>query len=486
MNNKVLIKFSIVFIALFFILFSPITTFALDEVPSNNDVQVEEPINNDNVKTLDEKDDSDETINDEDPDSTADTLEEPTIDTDTSSQIEVHKVSVVIKKVDDDGNYLPGATLQILNEDGEVVEEWTSTDEDYETLLPEGVYTLHENAAPEGYEVAEDQTFTIVVEKNELNANTEHDTNEEICPHYTGVALFYIESNGVKEEAYCINQNWEEPHDVSYDGQVLTEDNIKSFLPDSDDTMTDKELYDKVLDIIYHRSMVEETEGSVSTDEGTYSNTEVRMITEYALKNYTSAKFNDGKWARQFSYSEESTSGYIKDAGNGTTLGKLAQHWWTSVAGGGHGKKIPKKYADLYYYLIGEENPHPADMHLYLYSTQSTSEDELYQNLLGVTWFNPYDEDYAVDLECVNTKIEVPEEPEEPEEPVLPEESVTPEEPEEKIEPETSEEQPVITYRVENPEAVQTGDNILLYLLMLIIGSVNLTGCLVYSKLNTK
>lgn len=162
MNNKVLIKFSIVFIALFFILIFPITTFALDEVPSNNDVQVEEPINNDD-RTLDEKDDIDETINDEDPDSTADTLEESTIDTDTSSQIEVHKVSVVIKKVDDDGNYLPGATLQILNEDGEVVEEWTSTDEDYETLLPEGEYTLHETAAPEGYEVAEDQTFTIVV-----------------------------------------------------------------------------------------------------------------------------------------------------------------------------------------------------------------------------------------------------------------------------------------------------------------------------------
>ena len=485
MNNKVLIKFSIVFIALFFILISPITAFALDEVPSNNDVQVEEPINN---ETLNEKDDTDETLTDEDPNSTTDILEEPeveepTTDNPTSIQNEVHKVSVVIKKVDDEGNYLPGATLQILNSDGEVVEEWISTEEDYETFLPEGEYTLHEVAAPEGYEIAEDQPFSIVVEKNELNANTEHDTNEEICPHYTGVALFYIESNGVKEEAYCVNQDWEEPHNVSYDGQVLTEDNIKSFLPDSDDTMTDKELYDKVLDIIYHRSMVEETEGSVSTDEGTYSNTEIRMITEYALKNYTSAKFKDGRWARYYSYSEESTKGYVIDEGNGTTLGKLAQHWYTRVSSGGHGKKIPKKYADLYYYLISEENPHPADMHLYLYSTQSTSEDEPYQNLLGVTWFNPYDDDYKVDLECVNTKIEVPEEPEEP---VVPEEPVTPEEPEEPTEPETPEEQPVISYRIENPEAVQTSDNILLYLSLLIIGSINMTGCLVYSKVNNK
>ena len=69
---------------------------------------------------------------------------------------------VEISKTDIAGEELPGAKLTILDENGEVVESWTSTEEPhYIEMLPIGKYTLHEEAAPEGYLVAEDVAFEV-------------------------------------------------------------------------------------------------------------------------------------------------------------------------------------------------------------------------------------------------------------------------------------------------------------------------------------
>ena len=69
---------------------------------------------------------------------------------------------VEISKTDIVGEELPGAKLTILDENGEVVESWTSTEEPhYIEMLPIGKYTLHEESAPEGYLVAEDVAFEV-------------------------------------------------------------------------------------------------------------------------------------------------------------------------------------------------------------------------------------------------------------------------------------------------------------------------------------
>ena len=58
---------------------------------------------------------------------------------------------------------LPGAELIITNKDGKVVEHWTSTDKPhYIEKLPAGDYTLTEVTAPNGYEIAEDISFTVL------------------------------------------------------------------------------------------------------------------------------------------------------------------------------------------------------------------------------------------------------------------------------------------------------------------------------------
>jgi len=62
------------------------------------------------------------------------------------------------------GEELPGATLQIIDEDGNVVEEWVSTDEAHfieGKLIAGKEYTLRETIAPDGYEIANEIKFTV-------------------------------------------------------------------------------------------------------------------------------------------------------------------------------------------------------------------------------------------------------------------------------------------------------------------------------------
>ncbi len=323
-----------------------------------------------------------------------------------SNSYEAHQVAVRITKVDENNEPLKGATLQILDADGEVVEEWISDGQVYEILLPEGEYVLHEVEAPEGYEVASDQAFTVEAVLNTINADTDHD--DEICDHYGGIPLYYVEveSQGVKQqqEVYCINQGWEEPDGINYNGQVVTVDNITTFVPDYDKTMSREELYDKVLDIIYHRSKASEAFPDLS-------NVEIRYITETALKNYTSAEYEspngknpDGSYImtkimREYTYDPTVNSQYRVTPGLGDSFGNLAKHWWVYHRNNGARVPIPAKYAELYYYLIRDDDHHPSDMHLYVYSTGETTVDgESYQNLLGVTWFNPYDDNHVIEL----------------------------------------------------------------------------------------
>ncbi|MBQ3974626.1 MAG: hypothetical protein II628_10710 [Lachnospiraceae bacterium] len=78
--------------------------------------------------------------------------------------VENAKTRVSVSKVDTaSGEKLEGAHIQILDKDGKIVEEWDSKKEAHviEGLKTGVEYTLHETAAPNGYETAADITFMI-------------------------------------------------------------------------------------------------------------------------------------------------------------------------------------------------------------------------------------------------------------------------------------------------------------------------------------
>lgn len=57
---------------------------------------------------------------------------------------------------------LPGAHLEIKDENGQVIEEWISTEKQHVVKLKVGAsYRLTETTAPDGYAVAESITFTV-------------------------------------------------------------------------------------------------------------------------------------------------------------------------------------------------------------------------------------------------------------------------------------------------------------------------------------
>ena len=88
------------------------------------------------------------------------------------------------------GEELPGATLKIIDEDGNVATEWVSTDEAHfieGKLIAGKEYTLRETIAPDGYEIASEIKFTVNTDGSvtEVVMYDEHTPDLEIPPTVT-------------------------------------------------------------------------------------------------------------------------------------------------------------------------------------------------------------------------------------------------------------------------------------------------------------
>ena len=89
-------------------------------------------------------------------------------------------ITVEISKQDIYGSELAGAEMQLVDENGEVIDEWVSDGTNHVvTELPVGKYTLKETAAPDGYIIATDISFevfadgSVIVENVDATAATE-------------------------------------------------------------------------------------------------------------------------------------------------------------------------------------------------------------------------------------------------------------------------------------------------------------------------
>lgn len=131
-----------------------------------------------------------------------------------SKEVENQPIESQFTKTDaTTGEELEGATLQIIDKDGNVVEEWVSTKKPHVVYgLPEGIYMLHEELAPyeEGYvsaadvefEVLEDGSVTKVEMKDEYSkveiSKTDLITGEEL----KGAKLQILDKDGAVLEEW--------------------------------------------------------------------------------------------------------------------------------------------------------------------------------------------------------------------------------------------------------------------------------------------
>lgn len=85
-----------------------------------------------------------------------------TIDITNTYTYKDHKVT--ISKTNVGGTEIEGAKLKVTDKDGNVVQEWTSTTTEKSFTVQPGTYVLHEVAAPNGYEIANDIEFKVAVD----------------------------------------------------------------------------------------------------------------------------------------------------------------------------------------------------------------------------------------------------------------------------------------------------------------------------------
>lgn len=421
---------------------------------------------------------------DEEP-TTEGTEDEATSDDIHGGQVyDITKVKVIISKVDEEGKPLSGAVLQLYKNkvEGDPIAEWTSGEEGHIVELPDGNYILHEKEAPEGYDLAEDKVIIVNVEIAEVSAGAYF--SQTPCSHYGGTELYYVEIAGTRHEVYCINQNWETPDANSiYDGQILDETSIRDYTKqtnpvaiNSDDvreyilstnntgnnapmdvsepSLSDQELYDKLIDIIYHRlsfgGKIVEKDSNGNDVVYEYSEEEIRFITEVALKNYTNPGLAELQWNTEATeelikifdekgvvykrykdnetFVEDKNGAYVSYLkhnyrdyeynenaannesivnmvyGTGTSFGQMVASHWASKHGADTSgtaaalaaRATVARYYKLFKLLISNDNPHPEDMNLYIYSSMSQPKkisgndhepNGKYQNLLGVTGY---------------------------------------------------------------------------------------------------
>ena len=115
-----------------------------------------------------------------------------TVNTDNKNQtVEMLDKQLFVNKVDNDGEPVAGAVLQILDKDGEVVDTWTTKTSPYAAsgLIAGETYTLTEVSTPAGYATAEDLEFTV--EDNTV------DQNVYMTDMYTKITVIKPDANGI-------------------------------------------------------------------------------------------------------------------------------------------------------------------------------------------------------------------------------------------------------------------------------------------------
>ena len=88
-------------------------------------------------------------------------------DTNKIQKVNMKDKIVSMSKTDIGGNEVEGAKIQIIDKDGNIVDEWISTKEEHKikNLVENETYTLHEETAPNGFVKATDVTFKVTDEK---------------------------------------------------------------------------------------------------------------------------------------------------------------------------------------------------------------------------------------------------------------------------------------------------------------------------------
>lgn len=153
---------------------------------------------------------------------------------------------VIISKSMVSGDEVVGASMQILDEDGNIVDEWISEGkEHYASNLEEGhSYTLHEDLAPTGLILANDIVFAVTEEKENQKVEMVDTINEVSKVKEDGTLLKDAELTVVSMKTKQIVDKWisgQHIFDLTDDMKSQLAENGKAegmYVDDEDSTVT--------------------------------------------------------------------------------------------------------------------------------------------------------------------------------------------------------------------------------------------------------
>lgn len=153
---------------------------------------------------------------------------------------------VTISKSTVSGDEVTGALMQIVDEDGNVVDEWTSEGKvHYATGLVEGKkYTLHEDLAPTGLNLANDIEFDVTYEKENQKVTMVDTINEVSKVDEKGQLLKGAEMTVTSNKTKNIIDKWtsgQHIFDITKDMKADLQKDGKSegmYVDDNDSTVT--------------------------------------------------------------------------------------------------------------------------------------------------------------------------------------------------------------------------------------------------------
>lgn len=127
-----------------------------------------------------------------------------------NQKVNMKDKQVIISKSMVGGDEVVGASMQILDEDGNIVDEWISEGkEHYACNLEEGhSYTLHEDLAPTGLNLANDIVFAVTEEKENQKINMVDTINEVSKVKEDGTLLKDAELTVVSTKTKQIVDKW--------------------------------------------------------------------------------------------------------------------------------------------------------------------------------------------------------------------------------------------------------------------------------------
>ena len=309
---------------------------------------------------------------------------------------------VYVTVTDENGTPKAGATVQVLDSDGNVVETVTNADDTFTVFLPAGTYTLKITAAPDGFAApAEDATIVVEVteaeEKDDIPANTTFDHDHEFCNKvgHPGIEQYTVYDDGQAITAFCFNQNYDNPFSSVEDAiqygqydEYNLEDHLYKRLVGTPELLytlaqnkwkgpdesgfTAQELYDHVVSIIYHRDYIKNKYGFDDVTVNYITNMTIKQYTDGDMASFKSTDENgnnlvlrrdNGGTSGPVVYDE---NGYYQWRPGGSVLGSIVGHTQGDNKPSNPDYVFPQAFRDAWAELLTLTD-HPDDFYLYIY-----------------------------------------------------------------------------------------------------------------------